>query len=158
MRRPIQIASLAWCLLLLSSLSPIGEAQSRRFRGNKEAKPYTVSLPAVDKVELLSLGQQAEMWDGKIVASKTLDGGEARKVAALWRAQNYRSISAICHYPAFGIRFYAQGRLLAFATLCWECDNIGFIAPRLDRTQGFDGEGKKGQELLRIFRAAFPAA
>ena len=158
MRKPVRIIGLAWCLFFLLWVAPTGEGQSRRFRGNKEAKPYTLGLPVVDKIELLSLGQQAEMWDGKIVASKTLDGDEARKVAALWRAQSYRPISAICHYPAFGIRFYSQGKLLVFATLCWECDNIGFVTPRLNRTQGFDGEGKKGQELLRIFRAVFPTA
>ena len=145
-----------FCLLLMLGVSLVTEAQTRRFRGIKEAKSYTFNLPAIDKVELLYIGGQGEMWNGKINDSKTLAGSEAQGVAYLWRRLAYRSISPDCHNPAYGIRFYSQGKLLVFATVCYECDNIEFVIPQLERRQGFLGDSRTGQSLLRVFRSAFP--
>jgi hypothetical protein len=130
--------------------------QSRDYQGNAEAKPFTRDLPNIDKIELLKLEKKGDLWTGEIEASKTIEGDEAQKFAKLWRQQNYEPISAICHLPAYAVKFYAKDKLLTYATLCWDCNNIGFEEPKLNKTQGFDGDGRKGQKLLQIFKDAFP--
>ncbi len=143
------------CLLLLTTVSTVSNGQSPRFTGNKEAIPYTYSLPDIDKIELLKLKKVGDLWDGSIEATKTVEGDEARRIAALWRTQKYLPYTASCHLPAYAIKFYSEGKVLAYASLCWECDNIDFINPGLKRTQGFDGKGKKGQQLLEVLTKAF---
>ncbi|MFL6207415.1 MAG: hypothetical protein ACJ74W_01105 [Pyrinomonadaceae bacterium] len=150
------LTRIALCSLLLLCLCPVILCQTRRFKGNQEVKPYTHNLPVVDKVELLELKLRGDLWDGESQASKIVEGNEAQKIASLWRTQTYNSYSAICHNPAYAIKFYSQGQLRVFATLCWDCDNIRFITPKLEKTQGFDGGGQKGQHLLQLFRTAFP--
>jgi hypothetical protein len=147
-----------WCSLLMLLMSPAEARHVRRFAGNKEAKPYTRDLPAIDKVELLKLDlSHSEMWNGKDVeAMKTIEGREARKIASLWRAQAYRSSSAICHEPSYAIKFYSKDKLIAYASVCWMCNNVAFVTPELRRTQGFNGKGIQGQRLLQVFQNAFP--
>jgi len=106
------------CLLLLTTVSIVSNGQSPRFTGNKEAKPYTYSLPDIDKIELLKLKKIGDIWDGSIEATKTVEGDEARRIAALWRTQKYLPYSASCHLPAYAIKFYSEGKVLAYATLC----------------------------------------
>jgi hypothetical protein len=124
-------------------------------RANRDAIPYTLRLPDVDKIEL-----EKFKTDGKFVesieATKVLEGDEAKAVAALWRRQDYRSGAAICHEPAFGIKFYSKGKLISYASLCWQCNNIVFLTPKLKSKQGFTGDSKRGKELLEVFTRAFP--
>ena len=122
---------------------------------NREAIRYTLRLPAVDKIELQKLKPEGRTFEA-VEATKVIEGDEARAVASLWRKQDYRSIAAICHYPAFGIKFYAKGELIAHASLCWDCDNIVFLTPKLKAKQGFTGDSKRGKELLDVFSQAFP--
>ncbi len=144
--------------LAKAGASNITVAQSRRFLGNEEAKLFTRNLPTVDKVELLKLKKNGDLWNGEIESSKMVEGVEAQKTASLWRTQNYLPDSAICHYPGYAIKFYFKDKLIAYATLCWECNNISFETPNLKRTQGFGGRDKKGQQLLQVFHTAFPEA
>ena len=153
-RKTILLTSLS--LITIFSITFFVFGQSRDYQGNSEAKRFTRDLPAVDKVELLKLEKKGDSWTGKIEASKTLKANEAQKFAKLWRQQNYEPISAICHLPAYAVKFYAKDKLLTYATLCWDCNNIAFEEPRLDKTQGFAGDGSKGQKLLQIFKGAFP--
>ena len=144
--------------LAKAGASNITVAQSRRFLGNEEAKLFTRNLPTVDKVELLKLKKNGDLWNGEIESSKMVEGVEAQKTASLWRTQNYLPDSAICHYPGYAIKFYFKDKLIAYATLCLECNNISFETPNLKRTQGFGGRDKKGQQLLQVFHTAFPEA
>lgn len=154
-RRLINIGCFLFCSVLILCTASTSFAQSRRFVGNKVAKPYTRDLMPIDKVELLKL-KGGEVWNGEIEASKTVEGHEAQKIASLWRTQTFLPHSAICHMPGYALKFYVEDKLIVYATLCWECDNIGFQTPKLTRTQGFGGNDKYGQQLLGIFRAAFP--
>jgi len=157
MRRSVKTIGLLFGLLGLSWVSSSAPyAQSPRFPGNKEARPYTRDLQPIDKVELLKLKKAGDLWNGEIASTETVDGIEAQKIATLWRTQTYRPFSSICHFPAYALKFYANDRLIVYATLCWDCDNIGFETPHLNATQGFGGKDKKGQALLNVFRAAFP--
>lgn len=144
------------CTLFIICVAAAYLGQSRPFPGNKEARPYTLDLQSVDKVELLKLKKDGDLWRGQIESTKTVEGSEAQEIASLWRSQTYYPNSAICHFPGYAIKFFSNEKLLVYATLCWECRNIGFQTPDLKQTQGFGGEDKKGQELLKVFRSAFP--
>src|SRR5260370_31062763 len=114
---------------------------------------YSRRLPRIDKVELQQL-KAHEMRIESVEATRVIEGRDARLIATLWRTQRYRSFSADCHYPAYGIKFYAHGKLVLYATLCWQCENIAFIEPR-SGTQGFDGTSSKGKALLELFEKSF---
>jgi hypothetical protein len=146
---------LSLVLLVSAHLSP-GLAQTRSFPGRKEFQFVTRDLPPIDKLELLKLKLNGDLWNEEIEASKTLTGTEAQSVATLWRSQTYDRSMAACHNPAYGIKFFSAEKLLVYATLCWDCNNFGFEIPKLDGTQSFDGRGRKGQQLLQVFRKAFP--
>jgi hypothetical protein len=142
-------------ILLLFCTQPAVNAQSRRFGGLKEYRPYTRDLPAVEKVELLKLTQKNDHWNGEISDTKTFKGAEAHKIASLWRRQTHTSSVAACHEPAYGIRFYARGKLIAYASICWSCNNMFLLAPKSTRTQSFQGYNKRGEQLSEVFRLAF---
>jgi hypothetical protein len=98
-----------------------------------------------------------DRWDGEIAASKVVKGTEAQKIASLWRRQTYTSNVSACHEPAYAIKFYSRGLLIAYASVCWSCNSIFFITPNLHRTQSFAGGNKRGEQLSEIFRFAFTA-
>jgi hypothetical protein len=129
-------------------------AAAKPARVNREAVPYTVRLPAVDRVELEAY-EVAEMDIKSVKATKVLEGAEARAFAALWRRQDYKPGSAACHYPFVGVKFYSKGRLIAHASVCWMCDNIDFLTPRLRHRQSFVGGSRRGKELGAAFARAF---
>ena len=118
--------------------------------------PYTGGLPQVDKVELFKLELRGDLWTGKFDAQKTLMGDETYTIAALWRNQSFNNDSPICHNPGYAIKFYAKDKLLVYATLCWDCDNIEFLTPKLENYISFEGSGTKGQELLKYLKNMIP--
>jgi hypothetical protein len=144
-----------FALLLLLSVVPVSVAQPRRFMGRKEFLPYTRNLPAIDRVELLKLEMKNDQWDGEIESRKVLQGTKAQRVASLWRKQTYDQSDSACHEPGYAIKFYSRRRLLVYATVCWACDNMFFITPKLNRTQNFEGGNKLGEQLYEVFRLAF---
>jgi hypothetical protein len=148
-------------LLLILCLVTAIEAKPHRFMGRKEFLPYTRNLPAVDQIELFKLtlkeGVNGEHWNGEMDASKVLRGSEARKLASLWRNQTYTPNQSACHEPVYAIKFYAKGKLLAYATVCWSCNNIRFITPELNGEQNFAGGDRRGEQLSEVFRLAFIA-
>lgn len=145
----------ALIVLLISCIVPAVVGKTPRFRGRKEFLPYTRRLPAIDKVELFKLELKDDRWEGKIADSKVLTKAEAQKVASLWRRQTYTSNDSACHEPAYAIKFYYRGKLIAYASVCWGCNSIFFITPNLHRTQSFAGGDKRGDELSEVFRLAF---
>jgi hypothetical protein len=118
--------------------------------GALSSASQTRNLPQVDKVELFKLKKQGDIWTGEFSAQKTVVRNEAEMVAELWRKQSFDSDDAICHNPGYAIKFYNRDKLLVYATLCWDCDNIEFLTPKLEKRVGFDGGGIK-QELLKYF-------
>jgi hypothetical protein len=142
-------------LLLIVCIVPATLGQSRRFMGRKEYLPYTRNLPHINKVELLKLKLIEDQWNGDILATKVLQGAEAQRVASLWRRQTYTSSQSACHNPAYAIKFYSQGKLLVYASICWSCNNIFMMTPKLTRTQNFLGGDRRGEQLFDIFDLAF---
>jgi hypothetical protein len=152
-RRRVVILFLVSTLMLCLVTGIMGRAP--RFHGRKQFLPYTRNLHAVDKVELFKLELKDDHWDGQVTASKVLRGAAAQRVASLWRRQTYTSNLSACHEPAYAIKFYSRGKLIAYASVCWSCNSIFFITPNLQRTQSFDGGDKRGEELSEVFRLAF---
>jgi len=145
----------ALSFLLISCIVPSVVGKTPRFRGHKEFLPYTRSLPAIDRIELLKLELKEGRWDGEIAGNRVLKGADAQKVASLWRRQTYTSNTSACHEPAYAIKFYYRKKLIGYASVCWSCNSIFFLTPNLHRTQSFDGGDKKGDQLSEIFRLAF---
>lgn len=141
--------------LLLPFIVSVALGQSRRFGGRKEYLPYTRNLRRIDKVELLKLKVIEDRWNGDVLANRVLTGAKAQQLASLWRGQTYTSSLAACHNPAYAIKFFSRGKLLAYASVCWSCDSILMITPPMTRTQSFDGGDRRGEQLSEIFRLAF---
>ena len=122
---------------------------------SSSSAPHTRNLPQADKVELFKLKKQGDVWTGEIAGQKSVVRDEAERVAQLWRKQSFDSDSSICHNPGYAVKFYNRDKLLVYATLCWDCDNIEFLTPKLEKYVGFDGRGTKGQELLQYLKNTF---
>jgi hypothetical protein len=123
----------------------------------KGALPFTKKLPSIDKVELIKLKVKGDLWDGSSIEGKqVIEGKRAEEIATLWRTQDYEYDTIACHLPAYAIKFTSKGKDILYATLCWQCNNIRFEAPKLQRRQGFEGRSKKGIMLLKVFTDAFP--
>ena len=118
--------------------------QTTHFKGRKAFLPYTRNLPKVDKVELFKLTLKDDKWTGAIDGTRVMTGSEARKVASLWRRQTYDSSTSACHEPAYAIKFYFEGKVIAYASICWGCNSILMITPDLGETQSFGGGDKHG--------------
>jgi hypothetical protein len=65
-------------------------------------------------------------------------------------------MGAACHYPVYAMKFYSQGKPIAYASLCWECKNIVFIEPDLNDSLGFAANNARGRQLFTVFKKAFP--
>ena len=133
-------------------------AQTSPFHGLKEARPFTRNLPRIDRVELMHLKLEGDLWRGEILATKVLTDTEAQSVATLWRDQTYLPGYPVCHFPPYAIKFFAQDKLLAYATICWACNDIYFLTPRIEKPQQFGAGDRKGKQLLALFRKAFPGS
>lgn len=147
-----------WSLTVVATLFCGTNCRSANssFHREAEAKSMTTGLQSIDKIELLELERNGDLWTGEMKAGKVLEGWEAQQVASLWRAQDYVSDSAICHNPAYAMKFFSGASLVVYATLCWDCDNIEFLEPKLKKYQGFVGGNLNGKRLLAVFRSAFP--
>jgi hypothetical protein len=136
------------CLMLIVA----GSAKSGR---DSSVVGLTSKLPAIDKIELQDV-EANELWIKRVVATKTIEGREAQSVARLWRSQNYSGMGYACHNPMYAIKFYSQGKSIAYASLCWECKNIRWVEPGGVATIGFAANGTRGRQLLAVFKKAFP--
>jgi hypothetical protein len=96
------------------------------------------------------------MWIKSVEGTKIVEGHEAQTIARLWRSQKFGAMGANCHFPVYAIKFFRKGKLVAYASLCWECRNIMFIEPDLDSSVGFNARGRRGRELFEVFTKAFP--
>jgi hypothetical protein len=149
-------------ILSLASISPAQEMdpffRKIRLEVNRKVRPNTSLLPAVSKVELLKVGQLTA--DGEMASikdSKLIEGSKARKIASIWRSQSWDfKYSADCHIPVYAIKFYAGDKLILYSSICWKCQDVQFLGPGALGMQGFNAKNRAGQELLRIFKEAFP--
>lgn len=94
----------------------------------------TTKLPTVDKAEIYCLGElPAKSRDGfpirpydenaQIVTSRLLTTSESQTLAQLWRTRHFGGGGALCHEPAYGIRFFHDRTMVLETSLCWMCAN-----------------------------------
>ena len=149
MRTSFRLTLLIVSTALMVALPPAASGVDSKFAR------FTTKLPPIDKVELQEVEGQ-ELWIKRVLATKTIEGREAQSVARLWRSQKFGGMGAACHNPVYAIKFYSQGKQLAYASLCWECKNIIFVEPDLNDSLGFAANGSQGRQLLAVFKKAFP--
>ncbi|MBX7224224.1 MAG: hypothetical protein K1Y36_30195 [Blastocatellia bacterium] len=138
------------CILLLGVIS--GQAGQQI---NQAARPLTKQLPAVDRVELQAV-RTSGFGFNKVEQTKTLTGQQAKQVAQLWRRLSYAQVGSACHQPIYAIKFFAGEKLLAYASLCYYCQNIDFVTPKLSDTQGFRPKTAGARKLRKILQRSFP--
>lgn len=124
---------------------------------NRETAPYTKRLPAVDRVELQKVGGRGEGGDIRSVSGTALVAGRrARLIASVWRSQAWDvRFRAACHEPQYAVKFFSAGRVVLYASVCWECHNIVIMEPTTSG-QGFDADSGAAKALLKFFTSAFP--
>jgi hypothetical protein len=114
-------------------------------------------LENVDEIELLSVTSEKGVRMGSVEATSRVKDKDVPGIVALWRSQTiYDQSPAACHDPSFAIKFYSKGKVTLFASVCWGCSNIDFMIPVAEAWAGFEGKSPAGQELLSLFKSAFP--
>jgi hypothetical protein len=121
------------------------------------------SLPAIDQVDVVDLravdpNSVAQYMDRAADAPSVRTAGvDAQRIAAPWRALSPGE-QMRCHVPPFGLRFYAAGRLICEASLCWQCNNL-FGREGSERVAYvFDASTAAARELLAACERAFGRA
>ena len=156
------------CLLILGSLLAFSlplqtgahyyqdKLEQTRREVNRKTLPFTKRLPSIDKVELLKIGSIGEGGEiHSIAETKSIRGKRAQNIASAWRSQSFDLYySAMCHQPAYAIKFYSGNRVVLYASICWECHNIVILEPIVSG-QGFKSNSRVAKMLLSFFREAF---
>lgn len=90
-----------------------------------------------------------------ILGGATLSGSDAEAMASLWRSQRFDGgVQALCHYPAYGFRYYSGRKLVFETSVCYRCNN--FYTPT--GWWGFFTDTPQAAELLRRLQLIFPAS
>ena len=154
MRRAAKATYIISCvLMLIFCAASTGVAQ--RSLTKAQSRHFVRNLPAIDKVELMQYNMAEDPHDRRIAKSIFVEKADARKIAALWRTQTHAPDRSICHNPSYGVRFFVKEKELFYASVCWSCNNILFFNPDFQGGLHFDGDNKKGQQLLQFFQEAF---
>jgi hypothetical protein len=123
-------------------------------------------LPKIDEIEIDLLddisstrkGAIGVMLGCPIIASKTVNGREARDIVECWR-ELPRSIylSDLCHQPPYGLRFRYRGKVLMETTICWNCHNYDWITSNGQPAEwGFDADSETAKRLLELLKSQVP--
>lgn len=115
-------------------------------------------LPEIDVVEVVNLSRidvddvsayMQNIGNSEIIR---LSGNSAQKIAELWRKLP-EDMSARCHFPPYGFRFYKEEIIILQGSVCWQCNNIYGDVDGEYFGYGFNGEDQNSQELLSICKS-----
>lgn len=145
-------------LITLSLVSATStRAQTYQKAPDVAAPSHTPAVRNVDAVELMSVESRAGAIE-RVTATRLVRGREARKIVSVWRRQKFWGRSpAMCHEPPYALKFYAKGRVVLFATICWACHNVIFDVPEIEGAVAFEADSRSGKMFRRIFDKAFPS-
>jgi len=123
------------------------------------ALAFQIPLPkGVDKIELLSV-DYGNGYIERIKETRTIAGKGVEAVIRIWKKQRLLGESpSACHQPAYALKFYAKGKLVMFATICWSCRDIDFVVPKFKHWVRFQADSRNGQMLKNLFLQTFPKA
>lgn len=146
------------------------EAQEREAKAKATAakrskiKEQTVKMPQADRVvvSLLDLdGTETEKFpirpydmNAAVIKSIQLDGQAAEDLARLWRTRGFGGGYMFCHFPAYGLRFFAGDKLLVETSLCWMCQNC--YVQEIDGGYDWLGFHDRGGELYKELSRLLP--
>jgi hypothetical protein len=111
------------------------------------------SLPGIDTVEVVDLravdaNRVTEyMANAHAAPCWSVGGTEAQAIASLWRRLPAGEVMR-CHVPPFGFRFFAAGRLVSEASVCWKCNTLYGTVEGRELSFGFDGPEPAARHLL----------
>ena len=115
-------------------------------------------LPEIDVVEVVNLCR-VDVYDVSNYMQNVgnsefirLSGNSAQKIAELWRKLP-EGMSARCHFPPYGFRFYKDEKLILQGSVCWQCNNIYGDVNGDEFAYRFNGEDQISQELLSICKS-----
>lgn len=117
-------------------------------------------LPEIDAVEVVKLvgvnaGNVSKYMQKAVNAPYVRVADElAQQIVDLWR-QLPSGMSARCHTPPFGLRFYLRGELSLQASICWRCNNIYGYAEGNKVSFAFDAESEPSRKLLSLCKKIF---
>lgn len=136
---------------------------------------YGTELPWVTSVEVVSIGalvtpalevhfrgmerirpHPSEDNEHFVLHKKTVRGEEAKRIAALWRAQTPTGGSAGCHEPAYFLRFYTGPIKRAEVGICWHCYNFSVPALWSRTLLTFDAGSSNALALLETLQRHAP--
>lgn len=161
-----------------TSSHPYGDTSIARMT----ALAYTDSLPAFDRLEIYAVSMPKPFSDKRpkeepdektfpvrpykvhadIHAQTTITDDDCGKVQAAWQALAFdRFGGAMCHFPAYGLRFYRKDLLLYETTVCWKCQNFylpSFDSAEKEFTYGWYGfaNDDKAKHLLKLLQRLLP--
>jgi hypothetical protein len=95
-----------------------------------------------------------------VLASRMIEGEEARKLLTLWRTQAIDCDSpdmALCHSPNFSLVLYARQRQLIEISLCWYCQNVRFFADGQSIKCDLVVKTRAARMLRKTLKSYFPA-
>lgn len=143
---------------------------------------HTDALPRFDRAELYAVSMPTPFDDEKpkrratnntfpvrpyslhadIHAHATLQGDACDELRSAWQSLAFDRLGgALCHEPAYGLRFFRGDDLLFETTVCWKCQN--FYLPRYDSderrfTHGWYGfaDDENAKALLALLQSHLP--
>lgn len=148
--------SVSLFIVLMVSLTFV-QAQTYKRKSKTDTSFRAPIIRNIDKVELMSI--ESRMGDiEKVDATKSIEGADAQNILGVWRKQQLIGYSAAaCHQPPYALKFYSKGKMVLFATVCWECHNIAFIIPDVKHWVEFQSDSQTAKALKKIFERAFPS-
>lgn len=130
---------------------------------------YGNLLPEVDQMEIYLLQPESRddsqgfgMPDNPsiqipIAGSKVLTGEEASTFANAWREMTFGAAwGAMCHEPAYGLRFRHGQEMILETTLCWKCSNFYVPSPLGTILCGFRKKDSKAEAFWEILQGHLP--
>jgi hypothetical protein len=89
----------------------------------------------------------------KILSTVKVSGTKAEEIAEHWRSLHFsQGFSGLCHYPAYGLRFFKGGDMIFETSVCWLCSNFS-IGPMF---WGFDTRYRSASNLLSALQKEAP--
>jgi len=132
----------------------------------------TVELPPVERVEinLFMFGGAAPTnaarfpvqfagftSNRKIQATQTLVGNRAAEFLDAWRSlHTCWGFSALCHEPAYGLRFFNGDKLALETSVCFKCCNFSVQTPSGHVLCGFNPTDRAGTKVFFMLTNSIP--
>ena len=117
------------------------------------------SLPQIDAVEIVDIrrlepNMVSQYMDNAGSCPRVRrEGDAAQPLADAWRALT-PDMSARCHIPPIGFRFFCAGAVILEASVCWRCNNLFGLSEGTEISYAFDSDSEAAQALFTLAEEA----